>query len=147
MNFTPASKNILTTAVPSQSAHTEIFHSCWCKHVPCMSGLHGTKADFYATVLSKNLPTKAKVLAFFKQHGTATMQAFAAKNQRKLEEWISDAIEWNNLLNRFSGRQCVCSPVPGATVSHHRFGVCLLAFTFQGVCKLRHNVVMRILFK
>ena len=55
-----------------------------------------SKIDFNGLVLSKNLRTKSAFLAYVQAHGTASMNAFAAKHQRKLDDFIEDAIEWES---------------------------------------------------
>ena len=54
-----------------------------------------TKLDFTALVLDKGLETKAAVLRYVKQRGTVAMQAFCNRHQRKLDEFLEDASEWN----------------------------------------------------
>jgi hypothetical protein len=56
-----------------------------------------TKLDLHSLVLSKNLRTKRKLLTYVQTHGTVAMQAFATKHQRRLAEFIDDALEWESL--------------------------------------------------
>jgi hypothetical protein len=53
-----------------------------------------SKVDLNGLVLAKNLRSKKKVLAYAHQHGTASLQAYVCKNQRRLQEFIDDALEW-----------------------------------------------------
>ena len=53
-----------------------------------------TKLDFKSLVLSKNLRSKKKVLAYAHEHGTASLQAYVSNHQRRLQEFIDDALEW-----------------------------------------------------
>jgi hypothetical protein len=53
-----------------------------------------TKLDFNALVESKSLRSKKRVLEYVQDHGTAAMQAFCAKNQRRMQEYLEDAKEW-----------------------------------------------------
>ena len=52
------------------------------------------KLDLTAVVLSKGLRSRAAVLAYAQEHGTAAMQAFVNKSQRCLDKHIEDAVEW-----------------------------------------------------
>ena len=42
------------------------------------------------------LTSKKKVLAYVQDHGTAVLQAFCAKRQRKIPEYLEDAAEWSS---------------------------------------------------
>jgi hypothetical protein len=53
-----------------------------------------SKLDLTALVLEKSLSTKAQVLEFSQNHGSASMHAFVHNNQRKLKEFMEDAQEW-----------------------------------------------------
>jgi hypothetical protein len=53
-----------------------------------------SKLDFNALVDSKNLRSKKRVLEYVQDHGTAAMQSFCAKNQRRIQEYLEDAKEW-----------------------------------------------------
>ena len=53
-----------------------------------------SKMDFMALVLSKNIRSKTAFLAYVQEHGTASMNAFASRHQRKLKEFLDDALEW-----------------------------------------------------
>lgn len=53
-----------------------------------------SKLDFNALVLSKNLRTKKRILAYVQESGTVAMQSFIAKNQYRLESFLKDALEW-----------------------------------------------------
>ena len=54
-----------------------------------------TKLDFTALVLEKKLRTQASVLRYFQQKGSVAMQAFVSKHQRKLQDFLDDALEWD----------------------------------------------------
>lgn len=54
-----------------------------------------SKADFTAVVLDKGLRTPAAVMSWFQLHGTAAMQVFANHHQRRLQEFLDDALEWS----------------------------------------------------
>ena len=43
---------------------------------------------------SKNLRSKKRVLEYVQDCGTAAMQVFCAKNQRRIQEYLEDAKEW-----------------------------------------------------
>ena len=53
-----------------------------------------SKLDFMALVETKKLTTKKRVLSYMQAHGTAAMQSFCAKHQRRMLEYIEDAQEW-----------------------------------------------------
>ena len=53
------------------------------------------KLDFNALVELKNLKTKKRVLEYVQDHGTAAMQDFCAKHQRRIQEYLEDAREWS----------------------------------------------------
>ena len=53
-----------------------------------------SKIDFTALVIDKGLKTPAQVLAYFQDYGSAVMQDFGSKNQRRLKEFLQDADEW-----------------------------------------------------
>ncbi|CAE7343110.1 unnamed protein product, partial [Symbiodinium microadriaticum] len=52
------------------------------------------KLDLTSIILAKNLTTKAAVLAYAQDHGTAEMQVFVHAQQRKLPEFLQEAAEW-----------------------------------------------------
>ena len=56
---------------------------------------NSTKLDFTAVVAAKHLHTKAAVMSHAQAFGTQTMQLFANKHQRKVDEFIEDAQEWH----------------------------------------------------
>ena len=82
------------------------------------------KLDFNALVLSKSLRTRAQVLAFVQDHGTAAMQAWVARNQRHLDQHLAEAEEWGRAradaaeeeltdwarVCRAAERECQCVP-------------------------------------
>jgi hypothetical protein len=53
-----------------------------------------SKIDFTALVIDKGLKTSAQVLAYFQDFGSAVMQEFGSRNQRRLKEFLQDADEW-----------------------------------------------------
>ena len=53
-----------------------------------------TKLDLAALIVSKELCTKDALLAYVQRHGTAAMQSFVSRSQRKLDEYIQDAETW-----------------------------------------------------
>ena len=55
-----------------------------------------TKLDFNALVIDKRLQTKKRVLAYVQDCGTASMQSFCSKHQRRLKEFLEDAVEWDS---------------------------------------------------
>ena len=55
-----------------------------------------TKLDFHALVEDKALNTKKRLLAYVQDYGTAAEQAFCAKHQRRLQEYLEDAEEWSS---------------------------------------------------
>eukprot|EP00439_Symbiodinium_sp_Y106_P057281 s3165_g8.t1 len=53
------------------------------------------KLDLTSIILAKNLTTKAAVLAYAQDHGTAEMQVFFVHaQQRKLADFLQEAAEW-----------------------------------------------------
>ena len=54
-----------------------------------------TKIDLTAVILDQGLKTKAAVLAYTQDNGTAAMQSFVHQNKRKLKDYIEDAAEWS----------------------------------------------------
>ena len=55
-----------------------------------------TKLDFTSVVLSRNLDTKAKVLAYVQTKGSKGMQVFVNNNQHRLKEMIRHTREWGS---------------------------------------------------
>lgn len=55
-----------------------------------------TKLDFHALVETKGLTTKKRLMAYVQEKGTATMQSFCAKHQRRIPEYLEDAKEWSS---------------------------------------------------
>jgi len=55
-----------------------------------------TKLDFNALVISKELGTKAAVLRYVKNKGTVAMQLFVTNNQRRLDQYLEEAFEFDN---------------------------------------------------
>ena len=53
-----------------------------------------SKLDFLALVETKGLTTKKRVLSYVQEHGSAAMQSFCAKHQRRMVEYLEDAKEW-----------------------------------------------------
>ena len=78
------------------------------------------KPDLTAVILSEKLLTKAAVMEYAQDKGTAAMQSFVQRNQRKLDEFLADAVEWGSarevaaeerhtdwhLVCRFAGERC-----------------------------------------
>ena len=62
-----------------------------------------TKLDFNTLVLAKGLTTKASVLAFGQSHGTAAMLSFLTRNQKKLNEFLDEAVEFHAAPAVFAG--------------------------------------------
>ena len=54
-----------------------------------------TKLDLTAVIVDQQLQTKAEVLAYTQDHGTASMQTFVHQAQRKLKDYLEDAAEWS----------------------------------------------------
>ena len=52
------------------------------------------KSDFCDLVLSRKLKTPAAAMGYLHDHGSEAARAFAQKNQRRLQEFIEDAEEW-----------------------------------------------------
>ena len=52
------------------------------------------KLDLTALVMSKHLYTKDQLLAYVQDHGTAAMQLYVTKHQRRLDQDIDDVKEW-----------------------------------------------------
>ena len=53
-----------------------------------------TKLDLTSLILDKGLSTRAALLEFTQDHGSAGMHLFVHQNQRKLKEYLEDAREW-----------------------------------------------------
>lgn len=53
-----------------------------------------SKIDLTALILDNDLETKAAVLAYAQDFGTATMQAWVHQHQRKIKDFLDDAREW-----------------------------------------------------
>ena len=53
-----------------------------------------TKPDLAAVIISKQLLTKASVMAYAQDHGTVAIQAFVQNQQKCLLEFIREAREW-----------------------------------------------------
>jgi hypothetical protein len=53
-----------------------------------------SKPDLTAIILCETLSTKTAILEYSQNHGTAAMQSFVQRNQRKLDEFLADALEW-----------------------------------------------------
>ena len=87
-----------------------------------------SKLDITALILSKKLHSKDKLMAYVQEHGTAAMQTYVHKNQRKLTQDIADALEWSmargsaeletktdwELLQQCAGDGCPCAYLSGA---------------------------------
>ena len=79
-----------------------------------------TKMDLTALILEKRIKTKAALMEFVQDHGTAAMHSFVNQHQRKLTEYLEDAEEWSqarktaaaereadwDLLCRVAGQAC-----------------------------------------
>ena len=55
-----------------------------------------TKLDLQSVILSKGLRTKEAVMTYASLRGSASMQAYVKQVQRKLQEHIDDAEEWDS---------------------------------------------------
>ena len=80
-----------------------------------------TKLDFTSLVISERLQTRAAVLRYVQKHGTDAMRIFVSRNQKRLDEFLSDAKEWQDaqrvaeeeeltdwaLVCRAAGEQCL----------------------------------------
>ena len=55
-----------------------------------------SKMDLTSVILEKGLNTRAALLEYVQNHGSASMQTFVHKAQRKLAEYMEDAQEWGN---------------------------------------------------
>jgi hypothetical protein len=53
-----------------------------------------TKLEFIALVVARSLQTVAAVLEYAQKKGSASLQAFVSKHQRKLQELLEDADQW-----------------------------------------------------
>jgi hypothetical protein len=54
-----------------------------------------SKLDFLALVEDKGLKSRKRVLAYVQAYGTAAERSFCAKHQRRLDEYLEDAVEWS----------------------------------------------------
>ena len=59
-----------------------------------------TKMDLTALIISKQLYTTDGLLAYVQQHGTAAMQTYVNRHQRRLAGDIEDAREWDSAQER-----------------------------------------------
>ena len=48
--------------------------------------------DLTAIILDKGLKTKAEILEYSQDHGTEKMQEWVSANQKKLKEFLADAV-------------------------------------------------------
>ena len=55
-----------------------------------------TKSDFNSLVISKGLVKKNQVIRYVQEHGTEAMRTFVTNHQRKLNELLEEAVEWND---------------------------------------------------
>ena len=104
------------------------------------------KLDFTALVLDKQLTRKNEVLAFFQDHGNVVMQTWLSKNQRKLKEFMEDAVEWSEArgasrLERLSDWEVLCKkadePCPKGDQCPYALAACTLFDRNEHVlCKL-----------
>ena len=53
-----------------------------------------SKIDLTSIILDKGLLTKAAVMRYAQDHGTAAMQVYVHQQQRRLTEHLQDAMEW-----------------------------------------------------
>ena len=52
------------------------------------------KLDFTAVVIAQRLLTVSQVLSYAQEKGSDEMKCWVANRQRKLKEFIQDALEW-----------------------------------------------------
>lgn len=81
------------------------------------------KLDFTALVIAERLDTESQVMAYVQTKGSASMQAFVNKSQRRIKEYIEDAMQWSKaqatavaevesdwaLIERLARGSCGCS--------------------------------------
>ena len=53
-----------------------------------------TKLDFTALVLAQGLRTKNEVMAYVQQNGSSAMQSFVHRQQRRLNDFLTEAVDW-----------------------------------------------------
>jgi len=116
-----------------------------------------TKLDFTALVISKHLYSKDCLLAYMQEHGTATMQLFTNKCQRKLEEFIEDAEEWasareNALFEKTSDwdllLQALAKPCPhGFDCSYKKAVAEIFRLNRSTVCQAKLAHALRTIIK
>ena len=58
-------------------------------------GAKFNKTDLTSLILTERLFTKAAIMRYAKQHGTAAMVTFVNGHIRQLKEYIEDALEWD----------------------------------------------------
>lgn len=63
------------------------------------------KLDLTAIILDKDFKTPASIMEYTQQHGTASMQVWVHQNQRKLKEFLADAIEWGEARKTAEGER------------------------------------------
>ncbi len=81
------------------------------------------KLDFTALVLAEGLHSESQVIEYVQKKGSASMQVFVNKSQRRLKEYIEDAMQWSRaqataaaeretdwgLIERLATGSCNCS--------------------------------------
>ena len=92
------------------------------KKAPGTSRERFGKLDLTSLVLAEKLSTPAQVMSYVQSKGSAAMQAYVHKNQRRLQEAIDEAFAWEAaprdaaqeaetdwaLIERLSRDSCVC---------------------------------------
>ena len=58
-----------------------------------------SKLDFTSLVLAKSLVSKSQVLRYVQDHGTVAMQTFVNNNQKRINDYLEDSIEWDGARN------------------------------------------------
>ena len=79
-----------------------------------------TKLDFTALVIAEGLHTKNAVMAYVQEKGSAGMQSFVNRNQRRLDDLVSEAFEW--------------AAAPSATKAEQETDWAMVARLAQGSC-------------
>ena len=65
------------------------------KHAKGKGPTQFSKMDLMALVITDKLRTPAACIAYVQSHGSVGAQAFVSKHQRRLQEYVDDAVEWD----------------------------------------------------
>lgn len=116
-----------------------------------------TSLDFKSMVTIKNLRTRDKVIAYVQESGTSAMQSFVSKNQSKLTQLLTEAIEWEKaranaaaemftdwaLISKYAEEPCPHGDECAyAAAARHFFEVHASSFSMQSLAAAIRAVVV-----